>query len=127
MDYPILLLEGFGRLGMSKQAYKLLANSGRREVSVNAQEWNAFEGRRPEIVIPLPGEGVVAPPRMMERLSVNQQVRSVRAPHAGEIGRLIRLCGTVLLPSGIRAQAAEIQYDNGEKAVLPLENLEIFI
>ena len=127
MDYPILLLEGFGSLGMSKQAYKLLANNGRREVSVNAQEWNAFEGRRPEIVIPLPGEGGVAPPRMLERLSVNQQVRSVRAPHAGEIGRLIRLCGTVSLPSGIRAQAAEVQYDNGEKAVLPLENLEVFI
>ncbi len=127
MDYPILLIEGFGSQEMSKPAYKLLANSGRREVSVNAQEWNAFKGIRPEIVIPLPGEGVVAPPRLVERLSVNQQVRSVRSPHAGEIGRLIRLCGTVSLPSGIRTQAAEVQYDTGEKAVLPLENLEILI
>jgi hypothetical protein len=64
---------------------------------------------------------------MMEKISVNQQVRSVRAPHAGEIGRLVRLCGTVSLPSGIRAQAAEVQYDNGERAVLPLENLEVLI
>jgi hypothetical protein len=64
---------------------------------------------------------------MMESFSVNQLVRSVRAPHAGEIGRLTRLCGPVSLSSGIRAQAAEVQYDNGEKAILPLENLEIFI
>jgi len=127
MDYPIILLEGFGSHSMSKPAFTLLSDSGRREVSVNAQAWNAFKGRRPEIVIPHPGERVVAPPRTVERLSVNQQVRSVRAPHAGEIGRLIRLCGTVSLPSGIRTQAAEVQYVNGEKAVLPLENLEVFI
>jgi hypothetical protein len=64
---------------------------------------------------------------MMDKLAVNQQVRSVRAPRPGEIGRLMRLCGSVLFSSGIRAQAAEVKFDNGEKVVLPLENLEVFI
>lgn len=125
MDFPILLLEGFGDYEMNKLTYKLLSNHNGREISVNAQHWEAFEGRRPEIVIPLPGDDTLAPPRSSEIFAVNHQVRSVREPYAGRMGRLNRLCGTVKLPSGIRAQAAEVHYDNGEKAILPLDNLEL--
>lgn len=127
MEYPVLLLDGFGRMEFNKQAYRLLSGSARREVSVNAQPWASFEGKRPEIVIPLVAEGVVLPPRGTERFAVNQVVRSVRAPNTGKPGRLARLCGQVLLPSGIQAQAAEVQYEDGEKAILPLENLELML
>lgn len=127
MDYPILLLEGFGKMTLNKQAFRLLSGSGGREVSVNAQAWEPFEGRRPEVVIPMPAEGMPVPLRTTERFMVNQLVRSVRSPNAGKTGRLARLCGPVLFPSGLRAEAAELQYDDGEKAVVPLANLELLL
>ena len=42
-----------------------------------------------------------------------------------KVGILNRLLGTVTLPSGIRAQAAEVQMEDDQRLVLPLANLEV--
>jgi len=126
MEYPIILLEGCGDLGMNKLAFKLLTTSERREVSINAQERDIHLGRHPEIVIPLPVDREITQPGDAVTFSPDQQVRSVRSPYEGSVGRLVHLSGVVSFPSGIRAQAAEVIFDDGELVLLPLENLEVF-
>ena len=56
MPYPIVLIEGFGLLPMNSAAFNLLVSNDRREVALNAEPWDRFTNRRPEVFVPLAGE-----------------------------------------------------------------------
>lgn len=123
---PILVIEGFGQHPMNSAAFNLLSTNERREVAVNAQPWDPFTGNRPEIVIPLPANVDPPLPQDTEPFTAGQQVRVIRAPHQGSIGTIVELRpGMSELPNGISAAVAEIQLESGEKALLPLANLEV--
>jgi hypothetical protein len=124
--FPVMVIEGFGKLGMNSPAFKLLSTSDRREVALNAEPWDRFEGKRPEVIIPLPASGELPLPRKAEVFSPGQQVRIVRSPHIGKTGNLIGLRpGSTALPSGIHAPAAEVRLESGDSAIVPLANLEV--
>jgi hypothetical protein len=121
-----MVIDGFGRLGMNSAAFKLLSTSERREVALNAEPWDRFEGKRPEVVIPLPASGELPLPRNADVFSPGQQVRIVRSPHTGKTGTLVSLRpGNTVLPSGIHAPAAEVRLESGDSAIVPLANLEV--
>jgi hypothetical protein len=125
LQLPVMLLEGFGARPMNNVAFKLLSTNDRREVALNAEAWNPLTGVRPEVVIPLPSDGYVAPRRDAETFAPQKQVRILRAPHASQTGVLLQLLGPSLLPSGLRAQAAEVRLESGENVIEPLANLEV--
>jgi hypothetical protein len=54
MPYPILVLEGFGKLPLNQISYNLLTTHTNREVAINAESFNPYSGERPELIIPLP-------------------------------------------------------------------------
>jgi hypothetical protein len=124
--FPIIAIDGFGKIPMNSAAYKLLASNVKREVTINAEDFNRYTGARPEIIIPLPISQEPLPPTDIETLEAGQTVRMRRAPHAGEIGTLTKLRpGLSSLPSGLRAPAADVKLENGEQILVPLVNLEI--
>lgn len=124
--FPILIVEGFGQRPMNTAAYNLLTTNERREVAVNAQAWDAFNGARPEIIIPLPATVEPPLPPDTDRFAAGQQVRLVRHPSQGGIGTIIEIRpGLTPMPSGITVPAAEVQLEGGEKALVPLANLEV--
>jgi hypothetical protein len=124
--FPIVVIEGFGRLAMNTAAFRLLATNERREVALNAEAWDRFGGARPEVVIPLPAGGEQTPLRDVERFSPGQQVHVVRAPHLGQIGVVVEVvAGLSVMPDGVRAAAAQVRLENGETLLLPLANLEV--
>lgn len=125
VHYPIIILDGFGRLPMNRAAYKLLSTSGRREAVVNASQWDRLAGIRPEVVLPLPPSTQPMSTMDVVQFSEDEDVRIAFGPHMGEAGILNRLLGVVTLPSGIHAQVAEVQLENDERLVLPLANLEV--
>jgi hypothetical protein len=126
VNVPIVILEGFGQIPMNATAFKLLSTNERREVAVNAEGRNRLAATRPEVVIPLPASGQVSLPLEMEDFSPGQQVRVISAPKRAQTGTLVSLRpGLTVLPSGIRAQAADVRFDNGETAIFPLANLEV--
>ena len=126
MEYPIIVMEGFGLLPMNSAAFKLLSTSDQREVALNAEAFDRYANTRPEIVIPLPTEERASEPRETLLFSPDQQVHIVRAPYKSQIGTIIALSqGIKVPPSNIRAPAAEISLESGETAVLPLANLEV--
>jgi len=126
LRFPILVVEGFGKRPMNSAAYNLLTTNERREVAVNAQPWDAFNGTRPEIVIPLPANVEPPLPPDTDTFSAGQQVRLVRLPFQGGIGTIVEIRpGVTPMPSGITVSAAEVQLESGEKVLVPLANLEV--
>jgi hypothetical protein len=126
MRYPILVLDGFGAMPMNSAAFKLLTTNNKREVTVNAEHFDRYAGNRPEVIIPLPVSTEPAEPKNFETFAVGQPVRLCRALNAGMIGMISNLrAGLSLLPSGLRAPAADVKLENGETALVPLVNLEV--
>ena len=126
MRYPILVLDGFGAMPMNTAAYNLLTSNNKREVTVNAEHFDRYNGNRPEAIIPLPISNEPDEPNAYEPFAVGQRVRMRRAPHAGMLGTLANLpTGMSTLASGLRAPAAEVKLENGTTVLVPLVNLEV--
>lgn len=126
MPYPIILIEGFGKLEMNSAAYTLLSTNATREVTINAETLNRYTDKRPEIIIPLEGSGNPLIPLSLETFTAGQKVRVLRSPHIGAIGTIEALLpGLTRLPSGLRAPCANIEIEQGEKMVVPLANIEV--
>ncbi|HXF84353.1 MAG TPA: hypothetical protein VNK49_03110 [Anaerolineales bacterium] len=124
--FPVLVLDGFGALPMNSAAFKLLTTNNERDITVNAELFDRYTGNRPEAIIHLPVATEPAEPRDYEPFTVGQQVRMRRLPYVGMLGTIINLPeGLSLLPSGLRAPAAEVKLENGETALVPLVNLEV--
>ena len=126
MDYPILLLEGFGHLPMSVSSFKLLATNQDRDIAINAEPGDTGIGKRPEVVIPLPPTGKEeVPPNALE-FEVGQYVRVVKAPHMTFQGVIESIpMGKTAFPSGMKLEAANVRLDDGEEITVPLANLEV--
>jgi hypothetical protein len=123
---PIVILEGFGQIPMNATAFRLLSTNERREVAINAEGRDRFSTARPEIVIPLPASGDLSLPVEMGVFSAGQHIRVVSGPHKARTGTLVALRpGLSVLPSGIRAHAADVRLESGETTLLPLANLEV--
>lgn len=126
MEFPLMLIEGFGEMAMNSKAFALLKDRAQEEATLNAQPTDHFEDLRPELLIP--AEEAAHPPRPIEvqNFGPGQSVRLLRAPHAGVVGEISNLLpASTLFPSGIRAPAAEIVLSDGSETVAPLANLEI--
>ena len=126
MKFPILVTEGFGSLPMNSAAFKLLTTNNKREATVNADHFDRYTGTRPEVIIPLPISSEPEEPNLYEMFESGRVVRMRRPPYAGMIGTISSLpAGLSLLPSGLRAPAAEVRLENGESMLVPLVNLEV--
>lgn len=126
MRYPILVTEGFGMTPMNSAAFKLLTTNNKREATVNAEHFDRYTGSRPEVIIPLPISNEPDEPNSYVPFAAGQLVRMRRPPGVGMIGTIMNILpGLSLLPSGLRAPAADIKLENGESVIVPLVNLEV--
>lgn len=126
MRLPIVALDGFGPVSMNSLAYKLLSTNVKRDVTVNAEPYDRYGGGRPEVIIPLPVSSEAPELREVENFAPGLQVRMRRPPSMGMIGSIVNLKpGMTLLPSGLRARAAEVKLENGDTVIAPLVNLEV--
>jgi hypothetical protein len=122
---PIIVLEGYGRCPIGAVSHKLLVSLERRDVALNAEIRNVLTGVKPEVFFPAAVPSSVTPAPDFISFDVNQQVRIVRPPHAGETGMVEEIKGITTFPGGLRARAALIRLENGENAIIPLANLEV--
>src|SRR4030066_2572574 len=126
VNYPIVLIEGFGKLPMNQEAFSSLSSSEKCEVAMNAEPWDRIGNTRPEVVISV-SEG--AYPEVLTELAafaIGQTGRMVSPPYKSMIGTLTTLPQSLsLLPSGLLVQTAEVSISNGETVQVPLANLEI--
>jgi hypothetical protein len=128
LDFPVLVVEGFGARGFSAPAYALLAGNAGREAWLNAVRRDRFAGRRPELIVPLPGGHTPpAPPVEGDSLAAGKRVRVVRGPEAGRVG-VVQAVGDrpALSASGVRALLAQVLLEGAREPVdVPAPNLEL--
>ena len=125
LKFPVIVIEGFGRIPFNPTAYHLLTSNEKRDAALNATAWDAYTGERPEVVIPLPAAGGDPAPDTLE-FSTGQSVRLHGAPYLGQTGTIIALrSGSAALQNGLRAPAADIRLENGERVLIPLANLDV--
>jgi hypothetical protein len=124
--YPIVVTDGFGSIPMNSAAYRLLSTNNKREVTLNAEPFDRYSGRRPEVIIPLPAETRPPEPRDVVAFAPGQTVRIRRQPATAMIGTVVSLpAGLTSFPSGLRAAGAEVRLENGQQLLVPLVNLEV--
>jgi hypothetical protein len=119
-----MLLEGFGSIPVNSKAFRVLSSSTDREVSVHAVPWNAANGERPELFIPLPANGETA--SEVAEFAAGQTVRILGSPYAGQIATIEDvLPGTTQLANGLRAPSASLLLENRQEVIVPLNNLDV--
>jgi len=123
--FPVMVIDGFGAMGINQAAYTLLSTNVEREISLNAALHEHHTGQRPEIVIQLEGQGAPPVPMDLEAVEIGKQVKILRAPYHGKVGTIERLLGIIRLPNGMRVETAEVALSDDEKVLVPLANLEI--
>lgn len=123
VEYPVLVLDGFGRVPMNEAAYRLLTTNEKRDAAVNAA-FNPVTGERPEVILALPGNA----PLLQDAayFKAGQTVRINGAPYQSRIGVIVQIRpGMTVLPNGLRAPAADIRLDPDAQVTVPLANLEV--
>ncbi len=126
LPYPVLVVEGFGRLPISRPVFDLLKNNAGREAAVEARPRSPFAGERPEVIIPLPSNRNVDLPEEVIPLGEGRRVRIVRGPNRGTVGVVANLPEKAVgYASGVWARSAFINVEGATSLTVPLANLEI--
>jgi transcription antitermination factor NusG len=124
LHFPVIVLEGFGKIPMDQVAYQLLSTNIKRDVCLNAAIWNQSTGLRSELFIPLPATGQVASETV--QFAPGKTVRLLTTPYQGMVGTVQSVPeDTVRLPSGLRAQVAVIKLSTNQQVTAPLTNLDV--
>jgi hypothetical protein len=124
LDFPVMVLEGFGNIPISTPAFRILSTSEKRDVCLNAASWNAYSGERPELVIPLPAQGEIT--QDLVNLEPGRKVRLGLPPFTGKVGVVEQMLpGQTVLSNGLRVPAVKVRLEDGENQIVPNVNLDV--
>jgi hypothetical protein len=123
-NYPIIVVEGIGKIPFCSEAYQILITNEKRDTCVNASAFQPLTGARPEVIVPLPGIGNL--PNDAIEIAPGQTVRILSAPYASQSGILVQVRpGKTRLKNGIHTLAADVRLANNEVVTVPLANLDV--
>jgi len=128
LGLTLIVTEGFGSIQMAPATFELLKSKVGKRASINGATQIRAGVMRPEVVVTFDDEDVpdelVADPEPVG-IGIGDQVRGIRAPYFGSLGRVAGLpVEPVVLDSGSKARVMEVEFENGEVAVLPRANVE---
>jgi hypothetical protein len=127
LKLPTLVTEGFGELTMSESVFQLLSSHEGEEVTLNGSVRPSE--MRPEAFVPsksvsIEGSETVVPAPLTARLGA--RVKMIAEPYLGAVGKLAAIIPSAqILEHGLLARVAEVEFDSGERALVPWENLEL--
>ncbi len=125
----LIITEGFGDIAMADRTFALLTKHVGTDVSVNGATQIRAGVMRPEIVIPVgasTGGGEVQEAHGGGILEVGSQVRIIRDPYFGMLGKVTALPHQpAVLGSGSAARVLEVACVDGQRVTVPRANVEI--
>ncbi len=125
----LIITEGFGDIAMADRTFALLKKHDGTDVSVNGATQIRAGVMRPEIVIPVADAaslGAVQEAHGGGILEVGSQVRIIRDPYFGLLGKVIALPHQpAVLGSGSAARVLEVACADGKNVTVPRANVEI--
>ncbi len=125
----LIVTEGFGQINMAEKTFELLkANEGKMGCINGATQIRAGV-IRPELIIPKEGavnQKTDAADYREQGLEVGTPVRVIRHPHFGRLGKVTQLPPELQeLESGSRARVLQVEFGDGDKAMIPRANVEM--
>jgi len=132
LGLTLVVTEGFGRIQMAPATFALLKKKVGRRASINGATQIRAGVIRPEVVVTFDDEEVpaerVEPPEP-KGITLGDEVRGIRAPFFGKIGRVISLpVEPVKLDSGSPARVMEVEFateQSTERVLIPRANVEV--
>lgn len=126
LSFPIMLIEGYGKIPMNPAAFSIFHDLEKRDATIHATHWDQITGDRPEVIIPFQNQALQPPE--VDEFTAGQNVHIKLPPYSGEVGTILVLNkGLTQLSNGLRVPAAVLRKQNGEQITIPLANLELII
>jgi hypothetical protein len=125
----LIITEGFGDIAMAERTFRLLASRNGAPAAVSGATQIRAGVLRPEIVIPIPHTGTASArdeATIDSTLKVGANVRIIRDPHFGVIGKVSALPHELqALESGSKARVLEVAVDGAPRIMVPRANVEL--
>ncbi len=129
LGVTLVVTEGFGEIAMAQKTFDLLKSKEGIMACINGATQIRAGVIRPEVVIPLSGEleeTGTEEVQLTEGLKVGSPIRVIREPYFGKIGTVSELPPALQqLDSESKARVLEVEFGEGEKAVIPRANVEL--
>jgi hypothetical protein len=125
----VIVTEGFGEIAIARKTFDILKDSEGKETSISGATQIRAGVLRPEIIVP---EKADVSNRSEARgegehgMDIGDLLRVIRVPYFGRIGRVSALPTELQeVESGARVRVLEVEFENGERAVVPRANIEM--
>ena len=128
LGVTIVITEGFGPISMATRTFDLLVKRAGLLASINGATQIRAGVIRPEIMIPLADgqESRSIDAEQSSILQIGTALRAIRDPFFGRIGKCTALpTELVRLSSETKVRVLEVEFDGGERAILPRANVEL--
>jgi len=127
LGLTLIITEGFGEIPMAEKTFDLMKKCAGMKAAVNGATQIRAGVMRPEIIIPQ-HESIKVSDEAETKLilDVGKSVRVIREPFFGKIGIIKKLpVELTKLPTESKARVLEVEFPNGERAVIPRANVEV--
>jgi hypothetical protein len=125
----LVITEGFGQISMAQRTFDLLKSREGQLACINGATQIRAGVIRPEIIIPIEGDihaKLEDGDYREQGLQIGSQVRVIRHPHFGKLGEVVDLPPQLTeLESGSHVRVLEVQFADGERAIVPRANVEM--
>ena len=126
----LVITEGFGKIPMAQSTFELLKSRAGAKTSINGATQIRAGVVRPEIIIPHTTTGKTSGEELDNPIGrgmeIGDQVRIIRAPYFGKIGKIKAL---PFAPQKIETEATvrilEVEFPDGSTAIVPRTNIEM--
>jgi len=149
VGFTLIITEGFGRIAMARRTFDLLASKVGQRASCSGATQIRAGVIRPEVIVPLTPSPSAPPPSpsplrgggkgggvrgadegvketIVGGLKAGDQIRIIREPHFGRIGRVSALPSDLRpLPTGSHVRVLEAELEDGQRIVVPRANVEL--
>ncbi len=126
----LIITEGFGKVPMALRTFDLLQSNEDRFAAINGATQIRAGVIRPEILIPIENNtnSYKANNNTETIISSGSIVRVIRDPYFGLVGKVKSLPAELQkMESETMVRVAEIDFENGQNAVIPRANLEMIL
>lgn len=125
----LVITEGFGEISMAHGTFDLLKANAGKKACINGATQIRAGVIRPEVIIPDEnisikdaGDGKSE----IKGITIGSPIRVIRHPYFGMLANVTGLPSPLhVLDSGSKARILEVEFENGDKAIVPRANVEM--
>ena len=125
----LVVTEGFGQINMAGKTFDLLKKHEGEMACINGATQIRAGVIRPEVVIPraeVESLGSADDTQDIPGLEIGSPVRVIRHPYFGHLGQVTDLPAPLhVLESESKARVLEVEFEDGQRAIVPRANVEM--